>query len=109
MKLLLILTLTYSIFADFASTSFFEGESLSQVESSTSCRDTGIHTSSDKEDESHKDEHHCHVGHLHCFIINSLVSTVTSPSKPSTHTTFPNTLLGNVQYFFSDINRPPIS
>ena len=111
MKLLLILTLTCSIFADFASTSFFEGESLSHVESSISCTDTDIHASSDKDNESHEDEHqhHCHVGHFHCFVINSPISTDISPSKLGILTPFPITSLGNVQYYFSDINRPPIS
>ena len=104
MKLLLILTLTCSIFADFASTSFFECESLSHVESSISCTDTDINASSDEDHESHEDEHHCHIGHLHCFVINSPISTEISPPA-----LFPAPSLGNVQYYFSDINRPPIS
>jgi hypothetical protein len=110
MKLLLVLTLTFSIFADFASTSFFEGESLSHVESSISCTDTELHTSSDKDHhESHEDEHHCHVGHFHNFVINSTVSTKILAPNLDTITLFPIYSLGKTQHYLSDINRPPIS
>ncbi len=110
MKLLLILTLTFSIFADFASTSFFDGESISHVESPISCTDTDLHTSSDEDNhKSHEDEHHCHVGHFHNLVINSTTSTDIALPSLDVITLFPIHSLGNTQHYLSDINRPPIS
>ena len=110
MKFLLVLMLTFSIFADFASSSFFEDVSLSHSESSISCDDSGIHDSGSEEHQSHhEEEHHCHVGHSHSFVVNNAIDTNISPSKTEILITFPCYQFGNVQSFSTEINRPPIS
>lgn len=111
MKLLLVLMLTFSIFADFASSSFFEDVSLCHSESSITCNDSGIHYSGSEESHSHhhEEEHHCHVGHSHSFVVNNDIGTDISPPKTEILITFPAYHFGNVQSFSTEINRPPIS
>tara|TARA_Y100000296_G_scaffold20436_1_gene24252 strand:+ start:157 stop:486 length:330 start_codon:yes stop_codon:yes gene_type:complete len=109
MKLLLVLMLTFSIFTDFASPSFFEDVSFFHVESSITCDDSDIHDSGSEESHSHhEEEHHCHVGHFHHVVCNDNDTDI-SPSKTEILVSFPAFQFGNVQSFSTDINRPPIS
>ena len=109
MKILLVLMLTFSIFTDFTSSSFFEDVSFSHVESSITCDDSDIHDSGSEESHSHhEEEHHCHVGHLHHVVYNGNDTDI-SPSKTEILIAFPVFQFGNIQSFSTYINRPPIS
>jgi hypothetical protein len=107
MRIIFVFILIFSIFSDFASASFENEEGILNCKSTSSCEQVDLHDSNETNHGEEHNDHHCHIGHAHLFVLNENIIEIFITRLDLTLNT-PKYLVRSLSSFHNQINRPPI-
>lgn len=109
MKIFIVFLLTFSILADFSSSTHEAEETVTICDSYNVCQDVDFHDDSAEHNNSDDCDHcHCHAGHVHTAVLETAITSLNSLSRPN-YVQYPIYLKFQVSDYNSEVTRPPIA